>query len=132
MLAEKPHTTPEDIEAARLHLHALLGTVTLRPRDGVLWAHPAPNAKGLVETRPLDGADDAAIQYSGSIRKPSETRAWSPSHATSSPRKPEKDQELTQCGRYRENDRGLTKNSTSGGSDYEGFCVGDYLCFHHS
>ncbi len=54
-LADCPHTTLEDIEAARSHLHALLGTVTLKPRDGVLWAHPAPNAKGLVETRPLDG-----------------------------------------------------------------------------
>ncbi len=54
-LADRPHATLEDIEAARSHLHALLGTVTLKPRDGVLWAHPAPNAKGLVETRPLDG-----------------------------------------------------------------------------
>ena len=25
--------------------------VTLKPRDGVLWAHPAPNAKNLVDTR---------------------------------------------------------------------------------
>ena len=54
-LAENPHTTLEDIEAARSHLHALLGAVTLKPRDGVLWAHTSPNAKGLVETRPLDG-----------------------------------------------------------------------------
>ena len=54
-LAENPHTTAEDIEVARSHLRALLGTVTLKPRDGVLWAHPSPNAKGLVETRPLDG-----------------------------------------------------------------------------
>ncbi len=54
-LADCPETTLEDIEAARSHLRALLGTVTLKPRDGVLWAHPAPNAKGLVETRPLDG-----------------------------------------------------------------------------
>jgi len=38
---------------ARTHLHALLGTVTLKPRDGILWAHP--NAKGLTEMRPLDG-----------------------------------------------------------------------------
>jgi site-specific DNA recombinase len=54
-LAENPEATREDIEAARANLHALLGTVTLRPRDGILWAHPAPNAKSLVETRPLDG-----------------------------------------------------------------------------
>ena len=52
-LAANPHATREDIEAARTHLHALLGTVTLEPRDGVLWAHPSPNAKGLVETKPL-------------------------------------------------------------------------------
>ncbi len=55
LLADNPHATREDIEAARSHLHALLGTVTLKPRNGVLWAHPAPNAKGLVSTRPLDG-----------------------------------------------------------------------------
>ncbi len=42
------------IEEARSHLHALLGIVTLEPRDGVLWEHPSQNAKGLVETRPLD------------------------------------------------------------------------------
>ena len=53
-LAANPKTTLEDIEAARKHLHVLLGTVTLIPRDGVLWAHPAPNAKGFVSTRPLD------------------------------------------------------------------------------
>ncbi len=47
--------TLEDIEAARANLGALLGTVTLKPRDGILWAHPAPNAKGLTEVKPLDG-----------------------------------------------------------------------------
>ncbi len=52
-LADNPHTTLEDIETARGSLRELLGTVTLEPRDGVLWAHPAPNAKGLVETKPL-------------------------------------------------------------------------------
>ena len=41
--------------AARSHLHALIGDVTLKPIDGVLWAHPTPNAKGLTEVRPLDG-----------------------------------------------------------------------------
>ena len=54
-LTDNPATTLEDIEVARANLRALLGTVTLKPRDGVLWAHPSPNAKGLVETRPLDG-----------------------------------------------------------------------------
>jgi hypothetical protein len=54
-LADNPHATREDIEAARANLGALLGTVTLRPRDGILWAHPAPYAKGLPEVRPLDG-----------------------------------------------------------------------------
>ena len=51
MLAENPYTTAEDIEAARLHLHPLLGTATLKPRDGVLWALPSSNAKSLVETK---------------------------------------------------------------------------------
>jgi len=38
-------------EAARNRLHALLGSVVLKSRDGVLWAHRPPNAKNLVETR---------------------------------------------------------------------------------
>ena len=50
-----PVTDSTDIEAARSHLHALIGDVTLKPIDGVLWAHPAPNAKSLTEVRPLDG-----------------------------------------------------------------------------
>ena len=54
-LADNPVATLEDIEAARANLGALLGTVTLKPKDGILWAHPAPNAKGLTEVRPLDG-----------------------------------------------------------------------------
>ncbi len=54
-LADNPHTSRHDIEAARANLAALLGDVTLMPKDRILWAHPAPNAKGLVETRPLDG-----------------------------------------------------------------------------
>ena len=52
---EPPEATLKGIEAARANLHALLSTVTLKPRNGILWAHPSPNAKGLVETRPLDG-----------------------------------------------------------------------------
>lgn len=56
----------EDIEAARSNLHALLGPMILRPRDGDLWAHPSPNAKGLVETRPLDGLrTNSALSGSG-------------------------------------------------------------------
>ena len=54
-LADNPHATREDIEAARANLGALLGTVTLKPRNGVLWAHLAPNAKGFTEVKPLDG-----------------------------------------------------------------------------
>jgi len=54
-LAGNPVTTLEDIEAARANLGALLGIVTLKPRDGILWAHPAPNAKGFTEVKPLDG-----------------------------------------------------------------------------
>ncbi len=46
-----PITESTDVEAARSHFHTLLGDVTLKPIDGVLWAHSAPNAKNLVETR---------------------------------------------------------------------------------
>jgi hypothetical protein len=46
--------TREDIEGARGNLRALPGTLTLRPRDGILWAHPTPNKKGLTEMRSLD------------------------------------------------------------------------------
>jgi hypothetical protein len=54
-MTDNPHVTLGDIETARANLRSLLGTVTLRPRNGILWAHPAPNAKGLTEVRPLDG-----------------------------------------------------------------------------
>ncbi len=54
-LAENPEATRDDIETARANLHALLGTVTLKPRNGILWAHPSPNAKGFTEVKPLDG-----------------------------------------------------------------------------
>ncbi len=54
-IADNPEASREDIEGIRANLGALLGIVTLKPRDGILWAHPAPNTKGLVETRPLDG-----------------------------------------------------------------------------
>lgn len=52
-LADNPHATAEHTETARMHPHTLLGTVTLKPRDGIPSAHPARNAKGLVETRAL-------------------------------------------------------------------------------
>ena len=54
-LSRNAHATAEDVESARSHLHALLGPVVLKARDGVLWAHPSPNAKSLVETRLSDG-----------------------------------------------------------------------------
>jgi hypothetical protein len=38
---------------ARSQLHALLGQVTLKPKDGVLWAYPTLKAKGLTEVSPL-------------------------------------------------------------------------------
>ncbi len=50
-IASNPHARASDVQAARGRLHALLGPVVLEPRDGVLWAHPSPNAKSLVETR---------------------------------------------------------------------------------
>ena len=43
----------ENLAAPRTHIHALLGGVALKPKDGVLWAHPDPNAKGLTEVSPL-------------------------------------------------------------------------------
>ena len=55
-VARNRECTQSDINDAREHLRALLGTITLEPRENVLWANPAsPNAKSLVETRPLDG-----------------------------------------------------------------------------
>ena len=34
-------------------LCTVLGQVTLKPKDGVLWAHPTLNTKGLTEVSPL-------------------------------------------------------------------------------
>ena len=46
-IGNDPRATLEDIEGVRTNLRALLGTITLKPDDdGVLWAHPSPNAKG--------------------------------------------------------------------------------------
>ena len=53
-LPDDRHATRQDIQAAPANLAAPLGNVTLKPRDGILWAHAAPNAKGLTEVRPLD------------------------------------------------------------------------------
>jgi hypothetical protein len=50
-IACDPYARPTDVQAARDQLHALLGPVVLESRDGVLWAHPSPNAKNLVDTR---------------------------------------------------------------------------------
>jgi hypothetical protein len=77
-IAFNPHATREDIEGTRANLHALLGTVTLKPRDGILWAHPAPNAKGLTEVRPLGGRRiNSPIFGSGGVICPVPTvSAW--------------------------------------------------------
>ena len=54
-LATNPHVEPGELDTARSHLHALLGKVTLRPKDGILWAYPTlkPEKPTLKESRPL-------------------------------------------------------------------------------
>ncbi len=52
-LTSNPNVEPGELDTARSHLHALLGQVTLKPKDGVLWAHPALKTKGLTEVSPL-------------------------------------------------------------------------------
>ncbi len=52
-LAGNPNVEPGELDTARGHLHALLGQVTLKPKDGILWAYPALNTKGLTEVSPL-------------------------------------------------------------------------------
>jgi len=54
-ISANPATKLADVEVARSHPPALLGAMTLEPRDGVLWAHPSPNAKGFTEVKPLEG-----------------------------------------------------------------------------
>jgi len=81
---------------------------------------------------PLILLADTSIVYSCTIREPPELGHGHTRTRPQVPRKPEKDQRLTPCGRYHENDRGLTRNRTSGESDHEVFCIGDYLCFHRS
>ena len=54
-LAGNPDVEPGELDTARGHLHALLGQVTLRPKDGVLWAYPTLKQEKptLKESRPL-------------------------------------------------------------------------------
>ncbi len=52
-LAGNPNVEPGELDTARGHLHTLLGQVTLKPKDGVLWAHPTLKTKGLTEVSPL-------------------------------------------------------------------------------
>ena len=52
-LAGNPDVELGELDTARSHLHALLGQVTLKPKDGVLWAYPTLKTKGLTEASPL-------------------------------------------------------------------------------
>ena len=63
-LASNPIMQPDELDSAQGHLHALLGQVTLKPKDGVLWAHPVLNAKGLAEASPLHIKVVAGARYS--------------------------------------------------------------------
>jgi hypothetical protein len=50
-----PTLNQGELDTVRGHLHALLGQVTLKPKDGVLWAYPTlkPKKPTLKESRPL-------------------------------------------------------------------------------
>ena len=52
-LAGNPNAEPGELDTARSHLHALLGQVTLKPKNGVLWAYPIlkPKKPTLKESR---------------------------------------------------------------------------------
>jgi len=52
-LTTNPSVESGELDTARSHLQALLGQITLKPKDGVLWAYPTLNAKGLAEACPL-------------------------------------------------------------------------------
>ena len=54
-LTGNPNVEPGELDTARGHLHALLGQVTLKPKNGVLWAYPTlkPKKPTLKESRPL-------------------------------------------------------------------------------
>ena len=54
-LSRTPHARADDVQEARRQLQGLLGRIELHPRDGELWAHPAVNAKGLVNDEALGG-----------------------------------------------------------------------------
>lgn len=76
MLTPAPgKVSPGDMEAARGHLNALLGQVTLQPEAGELRAYLALNAKGLTEASPLHikvvaGAGFDQIPYLFTCRLP--------------------------------------------------------------
>jgi hypothetical protein len=53
VIGSNPTATLDQIESVRRDIRALLGTITLMPENGQLWAHP--NAKGPTEVRPLEG-----------------------------------------------------------------------------
>lgn len=70
VLASYPDVEPGVIDTARCNLHALLGQVTLKPKDGVLWAYPTlkPEKPTLKESRPLilvagAGIEPASFSY---------------------------------------------------------------------
>jgi hypothetical protein len=54
-LASNSSVEPGEIDTARSHLHTLFGQITLKRKDGVLWAHPTlkPKKPTLKESRPL-------------------------------------------------------------------------------
>ena len=52
-LAGNPAVEPGEVDTARGHIHALLGQVTLKPKDRILWAHPTLKTKGLTGVSPL-------------------------------------------------------------------------------
>jgi len=67
-LVSNPNVEPGELDAARSHLHALLGQAALMPKDGELRAHPTLNAKGPSEVSPLPlivvGRRDSHCSYS--------------------------------------------------------------------
>ncbi|MEM6484627.1 MAG: recombinase family protein [Pseudomonadota bacterium] len=51
-ISARPSVTSEDTQRARSSIASLMGEIVLKPRDGVLWAHPA-KVKGPAKARPL-------------------------------------------------------------------------------
>jgi hypothetical protein len=68
-LASNPNVGPGEMDTARGHLHALLGQVTLKPKDGELWAYPTLKAKGLTEASPLPLILVAGARFNNSLRQ---------------------------------------------------------------